>query len=398
MSKSNEVPLEGTVLRDLFSMLHQWTQEIGELVDNELDRIEGRRFLLRIMAMSVESYIEGWDPDAPHFRQTVSDVRKVYADSPDTDYLRSNLYLRGGRMFRIFGVIPSTTLYWGIQLYRASGIVGRSLADVDIPVNRDGFFEVYVVPPNVPLPEFMNGKKVLVGDGDEVSVIVRQYFIDRIKEPPMRVFIERVQNDKLVKTWDVSAPQGQLKSADFARGARLALSDITATVRKTILAHQLLSAECDFKFVIPDAKELFPTNDNRYSLAWVYGLEEEITNDKDDFPVILARGKRPQARYFSVVLYNRWLESLDYTCATVYRNHTKIFFLEDGSFEIAVARRDPGHKNYLCNTRHDGVYVLFRELLFKGTPSTFTVERTTYKALQQRADRTFLTPLVSSAL
>jgi len=59
-------------------------QEIGENVDSELDRIEGRRFILRMLGLSVESYIEGWDADAPHFRQAVSDIRKVFADSPDT--------------------------------------------------------------------------------------------------------------------------------------------------------------------------------------------------------------------------------------------------------------------------------------------------------------------------
>jgi len=41
------------------------------------------------------------------------------------DYMRSSLYLRGGRIFRIRGTIPATTLYWGVQLYRSGGMVGK---------------------------------------------------------------------------------------------------------------------------------------------------------------------------------------------------------------------------------------------------------------------------------
>jgi len=89
-----------------------------------------------------------------------------------------------------------------------------------------------------------------------------------------------------------------------------------------------------------------------------------------------------QVRYFSVVLYNRWLESLDYTRATVYRNHTKITFEADGSFEVAIARKNPGHKNYLNSLHHDGVYVLFRELLWTEAPMNYTVKQTTFKQLR----------------
>jgi len=178
------------------------------------------------------------------------------------------------------------------------------------------------VPPNIPLSTFLQGKKVLVGDGDEVAVIVRQYFIDRTKEPPMRLSIQRVHhNNEDVNevqhghTYDLLAPQGKIKSADFARGARLALSDIKSTFKKTMLAHQYLSSACDFTFVIPEAKQLFPStigsfgyvcfieyllgksaNDNRYTCGWVYGLEQDI--GADDYPVILVRGKRPNVIEF----------------------------------------------------------------------------------------------------
>ena len=77
--------------------------------------------------MSVESYIEGWDRMYTTLCETVCNIRKVYGDSLSTDYLRSNLYLRGGRMFRIprRESIHNAQLGASNKFDRGSGIVGK---------------------------------------------------------------------------------------------------------------------------------------------------------------------------------------------------------------------------------------------------------------------------------
>lgn len=100
--------------------------------------------------------------------------------------------------------------------------------------------------------------------------------------------------------------------------------------------------------------------------------------------------KRPRCRYFSMCLYNRWLESLDYVCSTVHLSHVKTHFMPDGTFEYAIGPVNPGHRNWLDTCDHDGVYALTRELLPKDEEVPYEVEMTTVGKVRQRADRTFM--------
>ena len=84
---------DGRNIQVISHTLQHWMKILDEVKDS-LDRAEGRRFLLRILASAAENYIENWNPDQPHFRNTVAYNRKVFFDSPDTDYLRSNLLLK----------------------------------------------------------------------------------------------------------------------------------------------------------------------------------------------------------------------------------------------------------------------------------------------------------------
>ena len=64
------------------------------------------------------------------------------------------------------------------------------------------------------------GKPLLIGEGDEIAVIVRQYFADRTKEVPLVLNIARV---------DEAAPSDMrvyLDRAFFAEGARRAFANL----------------------------------------------------------------------------------------------------------------------------------------------------------------------------
>ena len=136
----------------------------------------GRRFLLRQLASSVEIYLESGSADRPHFHSVVSDIRKVYADSPDTDYRRAHIQLKRGAVYRLYGNVPSSmrwarararaarrtagssrilhprvpsfahpaTLYYGVQLYRSKGDTGRNMSDEEIPRRPNGDFELFL--------------------------------------------------------------------------------------------------------------------------------------------------------------------------------------------------------------------------------------------------------------
>ena len=80
-------------------------------IPQELDAVEGRRFLLRMLSASVDSFVEYIDPDRPQFRHSEGPHRKMFGDCPDADYLQAPIDLRNGRNYRVRGKIPKGTNY-----------------------------------------------------------------------------------------------------------------------------------------------------------------------------------------------------------------------------------------------------------------------------------------------
>lgn len=287
MPPSSEItvkrPEGGQNFRVILSALKYWNGVVDQIED-PLDRAEGRRFLLRTLATSAENYIDSWNPDSPHFHSTVDVNRKVYADSPDTDYLRSVLLLKNNRRYRIWGTIPPTTLYFGIQLYRSKGLPGNHIPDTAIPRDSEGNFEVIVTAEDpASLPANLRNKTILRGHGDEVSVIVRQYFADRTKEVPIKVHIELI-----VERGKVA--HAEFNDTFFNIGAQRALANLDATLTNTLQAHETLSKLCYREFVRADGSRLFPTLDNRYLIAFFDGMRVKPGTPESDVPVILVRG------------------------------------------------------------------------------------------------------------
>jgi hypothetical protein len=146
---------------------------------------------------------------------------------------------------------------------------------------------------------------VLRGDGDEIAVIVRQYYSDRTKEVPLTLNIARVDANapKQMRTW--------LDKTFFAEGARRAFANLEvaattlcgcgpwlssaevwcgqATMGNTIRAHMGISAIAHNAFVCGNGTNLFPTLDNRYMVAYFDGLAAD-EHDEQASPVILIRG------------------------------------------------------------------------------------------------------------
>lgn len=255
-----------------------------------------------------------------------------------------------------------------MQLYRTKGTLGNHIADTEIKRERDGTFELIVTAEDPDtLPAGLQTKTVLQGNGDEVAVIVRQYYLDRTSEPPISLHIELLSEPGFV-------PNTELSTELFSSGARLAIANFEATISNTIRAHETLSELCAGRFVRADGTRLFPTLDNRYLLAFFTGLRPAPSTPRGDTKVVLVRGypflvdshsfsqccplrRKPKCRYFSLCLYNRWLESLDYNTHTVYLNHQKLYFVKD-RFEVALSSVDPGHRNWLNVTNHDSPLLL----------------------------------------
>ena len=82
-------------LNKLFQTAMQLEQSTN--ITQELDAVEGRRFLLRILSASVDAFVEYIDANRPAFRHSESAHRKMFGDCPDADYLQAPIDLRDGR-------------------------------------------------------------------------------------------------------------------------------------------------------------------------------------------------------------------------------------------------------------------------------------------------------------
>lgn len=318
-------------------------------IPQELDALEGRRFLLRMLSASVDAFVEYIDADRPHFRHSESPYRKMFGDCPDADYLQAPIDLRNGRKYRVCGNIPDGTNYVGVMLYGKSGRIGICKTDEQLDVDSDGNFEVLISANHEDNPD-------LQGQGDEHLVMVRQYFTDRNTQPAMDLDVEYLG--------EVNSP-APLDSAWLAKRIDLSRRMLESIFMRTLDAYGRTSKFPKNHFVDVPVELLFPTPDNTYKICWY-----EMKSDQQ----IWVKGSLPKARYFSFTFYNVWLESYDYTKHQVILNHNQIELDENGNFELCVSGVDDGYANWLDTAGHNSGYLVARSLLLEGTHPEFEVK------------------------
>ena len=311
--------------------------EAGMRLPGDLDDVEGRRFLLRVLAASVDLFVEEGDVDRPRFHPAETPTRKLFADNPDCDYWRAAIRCGPGRRYRIRGRVAPGTTYVGLLLYRAGGRCGRHLHDRQF-VGPDGRFDVTVA---------TDPAATLVATGDEIAVVVRQYFLDRSRERPIELAIELVDGP-------AARP---LEPAALAGALGRARRNLEAVLARTQAAREAACSRLMNRFAVMGGGEgepLFQTPDNTYVAGWFRLGADQL---------MLVRGRLPRARYWGACLYNAWLESLE---PLGHRGHLNAASLEagpDGTFELCLAHRDVGHPNWLDTAGHASGLVLLRTLL-----------------------------------
>jgi hypothetical protein len=318
----------------LFDTARQLEQKIQMPAD--LDAVEGRRFLLRMVSASIDLFVEEGDVEAPHFHHSEGPTRKMFADNPDADYMRAPIQVGPGRVYRVWGQVAPGTTYIGMLLYRRGGQVGNRLQDTTF-VKPGGSFEVFIA------TEDPGRGTWLKADGDETSVMIRQYYTARKSQPAGVFHVER----------EGATLPGPLTPQYLAKALERAKRNLTAVFERTVYGYTFATQGALNRFIALEGEQFFPTPDNSYLLCWYrFGADQ----------LMYVRGRLPKARYYSFTLYNAWMESLDYTRHTVSLNHAQIVN-DNGEFEICLAHRDPGHPNWIDTCGHHAGYLLARALL-----------------------------------
>lgn len=333
--------------------------EAGIRAPRETDDLEGRRFLLRMLSASIDTFTEYGDPDRPTWHSFIGPTRKMFGDCPDCDYLRAPIRLGSGRVYRLTGAIPENTTYLGIVLHRRGGRLGGHINHRDLKLAPDGRFELFVSKEEQPGPW-------LRGDGDETEIVMRQYFVDRHTERPATIHLELLEPQPAPAPLDVAA------YAESLDGARKMISGVLARVRK---AHETVVALPNKQFYVLPGDGLFPTPDNLYQVCWYqFGPDQAF----------VVHGKLPKAAFFSMCLYNAWMESLDYTRFPVNLNHGQLRTDAEGRFTVVLSESDPGVPNWLRTAGHTAGYLLARSLLLEGAPPELIGETVWLTELAER--------------
>ncbi|TVQ88814.1 MAG: sulfotransferase [Deltaproteobacteria bacterium] len=348
------LPLPGVTaidaqLQQLFATATGLLREMD--LPQDIDALEGRRFLVRMVSASLDTFTEHADPDHPVFHHGEGPTRKMFADNPDTDYHRATIRTAEGQLYKVSGTLPADATYVGVLLYGRGGRIGNRLVDDQLRPAADGSFTLYIATQDPSLDDGV----WLRADGDETAIFVRQYFTDRDAQTPITLSIERIG----------APPAGPLTIEGYQKGIERADRMLKAVFARTAQALQMATGMALNRFIQIPGEALFPTPDNTYQVCWYrFGRDQ----------IMLVRSTLPESRYFSLALYNAWMESLDYLNHRVSLNHRQIQCDPDGSFEICLAHRDPGHPNWLDTTGHHAGYLLARNLLLEGEAPTFEIQ------------------------
>jgi hypothetical protein len=117
-------------------------------------------------------------------------------------------------------------------------------------------------------------------------------------------------------------------------------------VRSTMSVTEVLRAAGVNGYPPPDA----PVHQPRYTGA----LFPTLDNVYDGFFVSLGpgqalrlRGRPPVARFWSLVFYDRWFNTPDFPAHRCFLTGEDVQLQADGSYELVLGPRDPGHPNWI---------------------------------------------------
>ncbi|MCA9512935.1 MAG: DUF1214 domain-containing protein, partial [Myxococcales bacterium] len=323
------------VTRELEAAFHgQWWQ-----VADADDEAEARRFVLHTLQHALEVWLEG-DPERPVFKRFVTPEKKLLGDNPDAWYF--NALVDPAREYRIRGNLAGAT-YTSFTVEVGTGDggmsrkIGGALNDTQFDAAPNGDFELRVSATR-PASGERNWLRLVPGAG---SISTRHYYerevsiaADRLHHIPL--VIERVDDPgPPPPPSDASVARGIRRVANFLR--HNSLPPINDRPKPSFVS----TVPNRFNPVVRDAgnQEIgFAAVDNTYAQTTVRLAPDEA---------LVVRGRFPKCRFANVVLWNRYLQTLDYAHRRCSLNRKQVRYRPDGSFEVVVAHRDPGVPNWL---------------------------------------------------
>lgn len=318
---------------------------------DQRERAEGYRHLLRLLNVATEMLLEKGDPQRPELTRWMSPHRKLLGDNPGTVY--DAAVIDPTATYRLWGDRGEVD-YLGVCVYGTGADGSRRIVaavdDTDLGIDADGRFELWLAPEGAPVAD---GATVLRLAPDATDVMVRQYH-DGPPVRPASYTLERVPDPGPPPPLDEQTLSDRLRAVGrFVRD--------TLEVEATLTALIAQAAPAEVRGADPDqppppvdpavVAKAMPSPAIQYSGTWI----EDLADDE----IVEVEGVVPACRYWSVVLLDRWMQSLDYRYHPVAVTGGQVGTPAGAPFRITIAHRDPGTRPWLDTTglRHLGVAV-----------------------------------------
>lgn len=298
-----------------------------------LDRAEGYRYLSRLLRLGLEMHLEFADPDFPGFFAPSHETAKIGADNPDNLYLMARIngaheyLIRGER-----GTVPY--LSFGSQKggYESDGRMEQTgfLDGAALQADAEGCFEVRLGAQPQP------GNWLRLEPASN-AVIVRQTFLDRKRERPARLTIERL---------GATAQPAPLSPARLQQGLSRAAGFVEGTAR---LFADWAQGYQQHPNTLPPANQALCQRVGGDPNIFYYHSYWRLAPDE---ALLIHLARIPACRFWNLQVNNYWMESLDYRYHRACLNLHSTRLDPDGGATLVLAHRDPGHPNWLETAGH----------------------------------------------
>jgi hypothetical protein len=238
-------------------------------------------------------------------------------------------------------VYLSLTVYGGPRDGHYSTRIVGSLNDRELTANPDGSFDVVLSPD----PHEANWIKL---EPDAVAAITRDYVVDPVGDRPAEWHIT---SEDRPSTW-------REVDDDLARRMTAALTwvrDQAALVPLGLGEPNIV----DEPYPVPKETFGWAAGDASYAMG---------SFDLRDGEALVLRGRSPQCAFWNLCLWNQFLHTYNYDYERVTINGGQVRYEPDGSWEIVVSARDPGHPNWVSTAGHPRGRLWFRWFLPAETP------------------------------
>jgi hypothetical protein len=305
--------------------------------DDELDRVEGFRYLARLARGGLESFLEHGDTEFPTV-PALPHMLKIGCDNPDAHYQRVTIDPR--RTYRLHGP-RGTVNYLGIGAYSGGYTSGaptpgrQGYLEFNAPATADEYVDIVV---STTEPSLAPGQRWLQTAPDTTVLIIRNFFADRETERTSDLRIECLDRDR--------ATPAPLTARQLSDGLALA----------GLFVHGVTDMFVDWVERLflprPNTLDFLPEDDAAGGWAdpnqlfrhgyWALGPEEAL----------VVTFTPPPCRYWNFQVNNVWEESLDYRFLPVTVNQHTAHYEPNGSVRIVIAHEPVPFGNWMTTGGH----------------------------------------------